>query len=259
MDLPYRIRLSWRNAALAAVLTAGLWGLPWLLWVAYLPGSRAGVHRPATRHVTIRFIRASPSLDGTAWSPVMFPHPTKFGFSGTVGLKGMGQDLASVLKRREDDPPFLGRTPEPVPVQAGAVTLTSEPLAYVPVTVEPPAYMLVHSNRFEGYHGEWYEGLKERAFEAPALGRLPVPEGSAGWLNLSAWVELEASGRVAHAFLEQSSGQPGVDAAVMRALRMGQGRAGSAATAGRARVFYAGPDAAGATRVRKPAETRQDQ
>lgn len=244
MPARYRIRLPWRNAALAVALTVALWGLPWLLWQSCLPLAGRVAHR-AVRMPAIRFVRASPGLGGTAWSPEMFPLPTTFGFSGTVGLKGVGQNLAGVLRRHTEAPPFLPYSPDPEPLAAGAMPLASEASTYTPEAVEPRAYMLVHSNRFEGYHAEWYEGLRTRGFRAPALEKLGPPDGGVGWLTVGAWVELDAAGRADHVFLEQSSGQTNVDAAVIRALRTGRAEAGSGRAAGRARVFYTAPGTPG--------------
>jgi len=246
MASSYTIALSWRNAVFAAALTVVLWGGPWVL---LLPTGSAPVAARARRAPpVIRFVRASPALDGTAWSPVMFPLPTKIGFSGMVGLKGQGQNLDGVLKPRPEEPPYLGRAPEPPGVPEGAVVLNSERTAYSPEPVEPPAYMLVHSNRVEGYQAEWYEGLRARGFEAPELARLPPPDGGGAWVALNAWIELDAQGRPAHVFVEQSSGLTNVDMAVVRALRRGQAKAGAGVAAGRARVFYAAREAAGGAR-----------
>ena len=242
MASPYTIALSWRNAAFAAGLTVVLWGLPWIL----LPTRPAPVTARVRRAPpVIRFVRAAPTLDDTAWSAVMFCVPTRIGYSGIVGLEGQGQNLDGVLKPRPEEPPFLARTPEPPDVPAGATVLNPERTTYLPAPVEPRAYMLVHSNRVEGYQAEWYEGLKARGFEAPELARLPPPEGGGAWLALNAWIELDAQGRPEHVFVEQSSGQTNVDAAVTRALRQGQGTVGSGPAAGRARIFYAVRDAAG--------------
>ncbi len=245
MASPYTIALSWRNAFFATALTLVLWGLPWLLLE---PGRAPAAAHPRRLPPVIRFVRASPALDDTAWSAVMFPVPTKIGFSGTVWLKGQGQDLAGVLQPMRDEPPYLGRAPEAPDVPAGAVVLNPERTTYVPESVEPPAYMLVHSNRVEGYQAEWYEGLAARGFAAPDLARLPPPEGGGAWLALSAWVELDAQGRPEHVFLEQPSGQTNIDADVVRALRRGRGDVGSGSAAGRARIFYAARDAAGGAR-----------
>lgn len=238
MPSPYTIALSWRNAAFAAVLTAVLWGLPWILLPSRPPAMVARLrHGPPV----IRFVRA-PTLDDTAWSAVMFCKPTRIGFSGTVGMEGQGQNLDGVLKPRPEEPPYLGQAPEAPGVPAGAAVLNPERTTYLPEPVESRAYMLVHSNRIEGYQAEWYEGLKARGFEAPDLARLPPPDGGGAWLALNAWVELDAQGRPEHVFVEQSSGQTNVDAAITRALRRGQGTAGSGPAAGRARIFYAAHD-----------------
>jgi hypothetical protein len=232
----YILPRSGRNMLLAVVLTVGLWALPWLLWTT--PGPRAPVRRAHPRP-TIRFVRPAPAPDGGVWSAVIIPLPNKLGFSGAVGLKGPGQDLAGVMKRRADEPPYLAPAPAPEPVRAGALALNLDRTSYVPEAVEPPAYMLVHSNLVEGYRAEWSEGLRARRFQAPALAQATGPEGGAAWVAMSAWVGLDARGRTAHVFVEQSSGQTNVDAAVIRALRMGQAEPGAGPVAGRVRVWYA--------------------
>ena len=241
MGNSYTIALSWRNTIFASALSLVLWGLPWLLLPTRSVPPAAG---PRRAPLVIRFVRGSPALDDTAWSAVMFPVPTRIGFSGIVGLKGQGQNLDSVLKPRPEEPPYLARAPEPPEVTAGATVLNPERPVYLPEPVEPPAYMLVHSNRVEGYQAEWYEGLQARGFVAPELARLPPPDGGGAWLALNAWVELDAQGRPEHVFVEQSSGQTNVDAAITRALRQGQGRAGAGPAAGRARITYAARDVA---------------
>ncbi len=251
----YTIPLSWRNAAMAVLLTAGLWGLPWLLWPTHHQPRKAKPHATPPK---VRFVRAAAALDGSAWSPVMFPLPSKVGFSGNVGLKGMGQDLAGVLKRRAEEPPYLARAEEPEPLAVGAVVLSGERTAYSPEPVEPPAYMLVHSNRVEGYRAEWYEGLKARRFEAPALAGLPPPDAGGGWLVLDASVQVDAAGRPVHVFLEQSSGQTNVDAAVIRALRVGRAEPGAGPAAGRARVFCA-PRNAGTGATADTTDAKKDE
>ena len=242
MASPYTIALSWRNAVFAAGLTVVLWGVPWILMPTRSAAAVAKVRRVPP---VIRFVRASSTLDDTAWSAVMFCVPTRIGYSGIVGLEGQGQNLDGVLKPRPKDPAYLPKMPEAPGVPAGAAVLIPERVTYLPESVEPRAYMLVHSNRVEGYQAEWYEGLKARGFEAPELAQLPPPDGGGAWLALNAWIELDAQGRPEHIFVEQSSGQTNVDAAVLRVLRRGQGTVGSGPAAGRARISYAAHDAAG--------------
>ncbi len=232
----YIIPRSLRNTTLAVVLTVGLWALPWMLWVT--PGTPAPVWRGRPPPV-IRFVRPTPSSDGGVWSAVIIPLPNKLGFSGAVGLKGPGQDLAGMIKRRAEEPPYLEPTPEAAPVPAAAVALNVERTSYVPEAVERPAYMLVHSNRVEGYRAEWSEGLRARRFAAPALAKAPGPEGGGGaWPTMSVWVDVDARGWPVHVLVEQSSGRTNVDAAVVRALRMGRAEPGEGPSAGRARVWY---------------------
>jgi hypothetical protein len=242
----YTIPRSWRNTALAVVLTVGLWSLPWLLWMT--PGPQPVVRRMRPPLV-IRFVRPASAPDGGVWSAVIIPLPNKLGFSGAVGSKGPGQDLTGLVKRRAEEPPYLAPMPGQEAVPAAAVALSVERTSYVPEAVEPAAYMLVHSNRVEGYRAEWGEELRSRKFKAPALARVPGPEAGGAWLTMSAWVDVEAGGVPAHVFMEQSSGRTNVDAAVVRALRMGRAERGAGPAAGRVRVWYVPGDAgAGARR-----------
>lgn len=245
----YLIPPSRKNTALAVVLTVGLWTVPWLLWTMPAMHTQKPAGRPP-RPPVIRFVRSTPSSDGGVWSAVIIPLPNKLGFSGAVGLKGPGQDLAGVVKRQMEPPPYLAPTAEQDPFPAAAVALNVERTSYVPEAVEPAAYILVHSNRVQGYRAEWSDGLRARRFEAPALAATAGPDGGGVWLTMTAWVGVDAQGRPVHVLMEQSSGQTNVDAAVVRALRMGRAEPGAGPAAGRARVWYApGEAATGARRV----------
>ena len=234
MNHRYAIRLSWRNAVLSLVVTAGLWLTPWLVW----PTARPHANRVGPRVPIVRYVRASEGIDGAAWSPVVFPLPTKEGFSKKAVAQGSGPSMESLLKPRVAEAPFLDiALDRHATADLGLLAMRDE-IAFRPEGSETTAFAAAPSNRVAGLQVDWDRTLVARQFAAPALSAIQPEEGNAVWAGVTAYVEVDAQGGVQHVFLDISSGQTNVDGAMVRALLQGRAAPGSGPTEGRVRVYY---------------------
>ena len=234
MNHRYAIRLSWRNAVLSLIVTAGLWLTPWLVW----PSARLQAHRVGRRVPIIRYVRASEGIDGAAWSPVVFPLPTKEGFSKKAEEQGSGPNMESLLKPQVVAAPFLDVVLDRgAGADLGLLTMRDE-VVFRPERSEKTAFASMPSNRVEGLQIEWDGTLAARQLEAPALKAIQPGEGNDTWAGITAYVGVDGRGWVQHVFLDTSSGQTNVDGAIVRALYEGRGIPGPGPSEGRVRVYY---------------------
>ena len=236
MRNPYVIPFSWRNVALVLVGGLCLWGVPWLVWPtgSLLVGK---ADRPAPP--VFRYIRATKGLDGSTWSPVLMPLPTPDGFSKKAALKATpNRSLVSVLKPKISEPVYMKVEPTqkmPVVSPWGAFL---RPGKFDPEALPAPA------SKEEGFRPasvirfEIQEPLRYRQYEIPALVMAMTNGTGLPVIGMTAAVELDPQGRVQHVMLEQPSGIPEMDSAMVRALRSGRGQPGASSTWGRVKLFY---------------------
>jgi hypothetical protein len=241
----YAIPLSWSNAALTVAATMALWVAPWMLWPSVRPGAAAIARRPPS----IRYVRTSDGIDGAVWSAVLFPVPTKEGFSKRAAVSDAGQDVMSLVKPWTAPAPLLEWAPDRhADVEVGVLTLKDE-VAFRPEAAEAPAFP-AFTNRPSGIYVEADEGLTRRKFEAPALAKAPAPADAVPWGPVTAYVETDRQGRVQHVFLDSSSGQTNIDAMIVRALLSGTAAPDAVPVRGRVRVY-------GWKRARDAADARE--
>ena len=178
-------------------------------------------------------------MDGSIWSPITFPLPTKWGFSETA--KERETNVLSILKPRLMPPSYFERGADAVPAPVFPFSAADPEIrsgSYRPGSVEPRPFQAVKAAPHEGVQIEVYDGLKAREFECAALRSIRLPESVATWVSLAAAVELDARGGVRHVFLETPSGQVDIDRAIIRALYTGRGAPGGAVATGRVKVMF---------------------
>lgn len=232
----YVIPLSWRNLALVIAGGMALWGIPWLVWPSAPHMDGKTDRRPLP---VFRYIRAAQGLDGSAWSPVLMPLPTPDGFSKKAALKELpNKSLVSVLKPKISGPVYM--TLEP----GNAITSAVPSVAFLrPVEFDPEA---PPKSAFKGdvfyapdvIRFEIQESLRYRQYVIPALPMALSNVAEQSSILVTATIELDKQGLVQHVMLEQPSGIPVVDSAIVRVLRAGRGQPDASATSGRVKFFY---------------------
>lgn len=228
----YAIRLSWRNALVSVLVTAALWALPWLVWpVSHL--RNAGARRPPP---LIRYIRSAEGLDGATWSPVVFPLPTREGFSKKAVALESGSGMVSLLKPHVAEPCFLDMGTEAAREAAIGMLTVGDEVAFRPEAVGRGGIASNRTAATESVQIDVDGPLLGRRFDASGLRKLPWGESGTGWMTLIAYVEINEKGRVEHVFLETPSGQAQIDGSAIRALAAGSGDAGPGTVRGRVRV-----------------------
>jgi len=230
---PYANAFSLRHAAVAVALTLALWILPWTIFSSKPPTAPARSQKGALR---VKYLRSARELDGTMWSPVLIPLPTKYGFSLKADRQGGMQNTTAALRPQGAESALMQTPPTPAATPGALPDTNPRNTALSLEPVEQPAYAGVVSMSGGEWRVESLDGLASRNFRAPALDAVKPPEGSGTWLSACASVELGADGRVEHVFLETSSGSTNVDQAVLRALRTGAGDPGGRVTSGRVRI-----------------------
>ena len=232
---PYVIPLSWRNLLLVMGGGLALWALPWLAWPLGGPGV---AREPARKPPIFRYVRGTQGLDGSTWSPVLMPLPTPEGFSKKAAIKEMpGKSLVSVLKPRVSEPLYLGMKP---PALAALSVPGTSPLQRREFDPESDARSVLGggSGRLQGgFRVESEKTLKTRQYALPSLKASLFPRVELPAIAMAAYVELDRRGCVQHVLLEQPSGVPAVDSAVVRSLRTGTGKPGAGPTAGHVRIY----------------------
>ncbi|MBU1692707.1 MAG: hypothetical protein KJ726_03985 [Verrucomicrobia bacterium] len=241
---------NWRPAAplLFGLVFALAWHAAWLMGLGLARETPLSPPPPAP---VLRFIQPPADAEKTAsdprllWSPALFSLPSPWGFSrlvmdGRVGarpsvgvldtaplflLEGpeMTERMAVGHDRRIEEDMAANLFRVPIPLLAG-------PVFHAPDRGPPPQVELMP---------EWTGSV----FEA-----MPLPEGweKAGdraW-EITAFIQVDDSDRVAHVFLEVPSAFPDLNRAIERALRSWKLAPGSLARSGRVVVRSAGEPAA---------------
>jgi hypothetical protein len=219
---------------LSLLVTVGLWSLPWVMWpTASVKAS--GLRRPVP---VIRYVRAVEGMEGAAWSPVVFPLPTKDGFSKKAVALESAPGMVSLLKASVPEAVYLQMPPERIEeVDVGLLTV-KEDVAFRPQAGPENLLSPVVANRKEGLQVECDEALAKRKFEAPGLQQIQLTAGSPVWITVTAYVELDRLGRVQHVFLDNSCGQTNTDGLIVRALLSGKAAIVAAPVQGRVRLNY---------------------
>ena len=236
MAKPYTKPFTLRNLLAAVAVTGLLWATPWIVWPSGhpLPAVKRGGFVPQ-----VTYLRAAAGMDGSLWSPVLLSRPSQWGFSHTA--KESDSNVLAILKPRVMDASYFERGADAVSppdfTDAGA-TPDVRGADYQPRGVEQAVFARVPAAGREGMQVELYDGLKERGFACPALSAIRLPESITAWVSVTASVETDARGQVAHVFLESASGKAELDGAVVRALYMGRGLPGRRAAEGRVKITY---------------------
>jgi hypothetical protein len=236
MANPYTKPFALRNQFTAVALIGLLWAMPWIVWPGGhpLPAVKRGGFVPQ-----VTYLRTAAGMDGSPWSPVLLSRPSQWGFSHTA--KESDSNVLAILKPRVMDASYFERGADavsPPDFTDAGVTPDVRGADYQPRGVEQAVFARVPAVGREGMQVEVYDGLKERGFECTALSVLRLPELVTAWVSVTASVETDARGQVAHVFLESPSGKVELDEAVVRALYRGRGLPGRGAAEGRVKITY---------------------
>jgi hypothetical protein len=186
----------------------------------------------------IRYVRAAEGLEGAAWSPVVFPLPTKDGFSKKAVALESGPGMVSLLKPRVSEAAYLQMPSERSEAAEVGLLTVKEEVAFRPQAAAQTVAVPVVSSRPDGIQVDWDESLAERKCEAPGLQRIQLVDGSPSWITVTAHVELDRLGRVQHVFLDNSCGLTNVDGLIVRALLSGTAATNAEPVQGRVRLNY---------------------
>lgn len=231
---PYVIPFPWRNVAATVVLAAVLWGAPFVIW----PRAAREPHRGQDlAPMKIKFLGAVQGVDGSAWSPVVFPLPTKYGFSERADSPGLSHDMSQVFQPNVAEGVFLElpalATP---PAEIGMLDGGRGDASFRPAGVRAPVFRGVRPVGTEPWQIEMDESLRDRRFTVESLKEVVPDAGQRG--SLEAYVELDRGGSPLHVLLDSSSGNTNIDQAAVRALYTGRGQRGDKESCGRIRLSY---------------------
>ncbi len=234
MDNPYIIPLSWRNLLATLVLTAALWLTPFAVWPS-LP--QPAEKKMAYRAPVVRFMGTFQGADGTAWSPVVFPLPTKYGFSESVDAQNGGHDVSALMKLRVFEGVFHNITaPAPDLAVLGALDGPDTPRGYRPTGLDETVFRSAARKAGPGWLPDVEPALSARRY-AVDLSEIGAP-GLPSQGSVDAYVELDLRGYPLHVLLDGSTGNVQVDRAIIRALYKGRALQGGAGEAGRIHLYY---------------------
>jgi len=231
---PYIIPLSWRNRLLVIGSGLSLWLLPWLAW----PGAES-LPKPRTLHKppVFRYVRGTGEGGGTEWSPVLIPFPTVYGFSKNVAVSNVpSKTLMSILKPRLSESLYLDMGAPALPVLPVPGMSSLERREFEAEHDVQPVFGRV-SEPLDGVKIEIQGDLLFRQFSAPALKLVELPAVGGAAVIVSATVELDRRGYVHHVLLDQPSGLPEVDSAVVRGIRAGTGVPGRGSASGTVKLY----------------------
>lgn len=234
MANPYVIRLSWRNLAVTLVLAALLWGMPFAVW-PFLPVKKD--RRPAHSPPAVRFMGTFQGVDGSVWSPVVFPLPTKYGFSETVDTAGGEHDVSVLMRPRVYAGIFLDvEGPSVERPILGALDGPDAPRGYRPTGIEERVFRISDPSPGSGWQADVDPVLEARQYmvDFSNVGSPAVPGQNA----VDAYVELDLRGYPLHVLLEGSTGNTAMDQALVKALYSGRAERGTTGEAGRLHVYY---------------------
>lgn len=234
MANPYVIRLSWRNLAVTLVLAAVLWGTPFAVWpfLAFRKDKR-----PAYAPPVVRFMGTFQGVDGSVWSPVVFPLPTKYGFSETVDAPGGEHDVSVLMRPREFGGIFLDvEGPMVERAVLGSLDGPDAPRGCRPAGIEESVFRSSVQKGGSGWLADVDPVLEARKYlvDLSGVGGSAVP----GQSGVDAYVELDLRGYPLHVLLEGSTGNTALDQALVKALYSGRGERGGAGESGRIHVYY---------------------
>lgn len=221
--------------AVALVLALALWVTPFAVW----PSAPPRPVQTALRPPVVRFLGTFQGVDRTAWSPVVFPLPTKYGFSETADMAGGGHDMAALMRPQAFEGVFLEGAPPAV--ETAALGTLDEPgirKGYRPAAPAGDVFRTGGRKPATGWTMDMDEVLRGRGFLADLAG-VGVPPAGQG--NVDAYVELDLRGCPLHVLLEGTTGNPGLDATIVRALYAGRSDRGAEGFGGRVRLFHRGP------------------
>ncbi len=231
---PYIIPLSWRNRLLVIGSGLSLWLLPWLAWpVADSLPKPKSVHKPPI----FRYVRGAGEGSGTEWSPVLIPFPTVYGFSKNVAVSNVpSKTLMSILKPRLSESLYLDMGTPALPVLPVPGMSSLERREFEAEHDVKPVFAS-YPEPGEGFKVEIQGDLLTRRFSAPALNLVDLPVVGGAAVIVSATVELDRRGYVHHVLLDQPSGLPEVDSAVVRGIRAGTGIPGKGSSSGTVKLY----------------------
>jgi len=230
---PYGIHFPWRNVVATVALALALWGVPFAIWPTSV---RVQQRVPGRAPMKIRYLGRAQGVDGSAWSPVVFPLPTKYGFSEKADASALGHDMKQVFQPRVSEGVFLA-LPVPVtqPADVGMLEGSKGGASFRPAAVRARVFAVAAAAGDELWRLDMDDFLQGRQFIVDGLQEITPDAGVQG--SVEAYVELDRSGIPQHVLLDSSSGNTNLDRSIVRALYSGRGRRG-ADGGGRVRLFY---------------------
>ena len=239
MNRSYSIPLKFSNVLVTVVLIMLGWALPWLPWIAVRSAGARAAPRPVP---VVSYVRTSEGVEGAAWSPVLCSLPRRDGFSGSV--RENRDARVRFLKPQLADAVYLGGNgweSAGVAPAVGVRGLVEADLQRERFQPRPVGDAVFASAVPTGVEVCVSGDLQGYGFDAPGLRDMQTYAGLAPWTPFAARVEVGEQGRVAHVFMEQSTGKPDVDAALIKGLYRGTVQGAARACAGGVKVVYVGP------------------
>jgi hypothetical protein len=233
---PYVIPLPWKNMLLVLGGSLALWSVPWLAWPFR---AQAAGREPVRKPPVFRYVKAVQGLEGSTWSPVLMPLPTAEGFSKMAALHEIPRKTpVEVMRPRVTEPLYLDLQAPAVPSFPGVGLASPESRGFEPDGLGESVFGARPASQGSGIQVEITGRLKDRSFEAQALGGIMVPATEFASVSATAYVEISRLGLVGRVLLEQPSGVAAVDAALVKGLWTGKGMPGEGPASGHVRVFF---------------------
>ena len=240
MTETYGLSNSVRNLLYSIIVTLVAWNIVWLAWTTAIPGPPPAARPGST---VISYTRRSGGADGAPWSPLLIILPFKAGLSDKVGEQD--PRVVAFLQPRLMAPEYLEGFPGEAPKSGGngaeewALAGARGAGRYVPAQVEPQVYTGARG-RSGKVEVALLDGLRDSGFRTGVAWEQALGKAADKAVLVTARVETGLQGQVSHVFIENSSGFPEVDRAVLKVLYSGRVTNTYAGAAGRVRVNLAG-------------------
>lgn len=193
----------------------------------------------------IKFLGTMQGVDGAVWSPVVFPLPTKYGFSESVDAAGAGHDMTQVFQHRVQEGVYLNLPSPYTPMaEIGMLESVKGDSVFRPAAVVVPVFGNGSPSPTTPWRIEMDDTLKARLYTISGLNDLAIESWGRGMVD--AYVAIDPNGTPLNVLLDGTSGNTGFDRLMVRMLYSGRGARGEGTSAGRVRLFYRRPENGGA-------------
>lgn len=234
----YVIPFSWRNLVTTVLLAGVLWLTPFIVWPSGSVPRKPGERRTPP---VIRFMGAFQGVD-TAWSPVVFPLPTRYGFSESGDAEDRGRDMGVILKPSQSKGLFLDVEAPLAPEKPLGMVDSAEYVAgFRPGVASGLRFEEDGGKAWAAWSIEMDAPLKARGYHVDWAAVTMAGSAARGYVD--AYVDLDPRGLPSHVLMETGSGNAGLDKEMMRVLRAGRGDPGAEAVGGRVRLMFRGAEA----------------